>query len=102
MNKRDPRKAPVAIKITFYTYRHLAAPCAVTLTHPLMGADQCERGVALVPYRYELVLWSIHRQQITVVWGLCGGTRWIADGWSCGYFSQRGIRKAGGLQKYTC
>lgn len=89
------------IKITFNTFGHLVAPCGITLTHPLMGANQRERWIALVPYRYQLVPWPIHRQQITVVWDLWGCTRWIVDGWSCGYISQRYIRIAGGHCRNT-
>lgn len=99
--QRESWKAPVGIKkITFYTYGHLAAPCRITLTHSLMGANQGERWVALVAHSHELVLWPIDRQQIAVVWVLWGCTRWIADGWSCG--SQRNIRNAGWLQEAIC
>lgn len=97
MQKEAWKKPPAGIKkkITFYTYGHLAAPCRITLTHSLMGANQCERWIALVPHSYQLVLWSIDGQQITIVWVLWGCTRGSVDGWSCGYISQRCIRNAG-------
>lgn len=79
---------------TFYTYGHCAAPCGITLTHSLMGANQCERWIALVPYSYQLVLWPVYREQITISWVLWGGTCWIVDGQSCGCISQSYIRDA--------
>lgn len=65
---------------TFHTYGHRTAPCRITLAHSLMGANQRERWIALVPYSYKLVLWPIHRQQIAISWVLWGGAFWIVDG----------------------
>lgn len=77
-------RPPVGLNITFEAYGHLGAPCGIALTHPLMGANQREGRIALVPYRHQLVPWPVDRQQITVVWDLRGRARWIVDGCSCG------------------